>query len=418
MCGRCSRGRLITIASALQLKLGLGLILLGVGGLRLPTAVLWPTFAAIICGLLSVALSYTALVASKHDWSIAVVGYTGWTFALVFAALATECLVLVAEEERPSVQVLCETFDGGTACADATVKDFGAYYVHCELAARCSLGMSIAMLTWAVVQQWLHDTEYVARGGEMYHEGLTSRILIRLVTLFVTIGGAGTAGVAALMAPRATPLASWHGTVIVPVAGAGCLGLLSAIAGAVAFQQSTRLWLDGMRSAESPPRASRSICRRACSLDTAIPLLLAVAWICLSTVLLSWSFAEDAKSNFDRRWAAYASAWPELVGSYCTITEDFVANDQSDTSWLDGGQYDQGCALAAFREAQSVYRLAAGTIAVAFFVQVLIVQMLLRAVRAGGTGTTDSHRGKGHGWRMPRPVRRSVADRHLDEGPV
>jgi hypothetical protein len=423
MCG-CSRDRLITIASGLQLKLGLGLILLGVGGLKLqPTAVLWPTLAAIVCGLLSVALSYTALVASKHNQSIVVVGYTGWTFALMFAALATECLVLVAEG-GPSVQALCETF-GGTACADATVDAIGAYYLHCELAARCALGMSIAMFSWAVVQQWLHDTEHVTRvtRGRAYHEGsgnLTSRMLIGLLTLFVTVGGAGTAGVAALMAPKEVPVTNWHATVIVSVVGSGCLGALSAIAGALTCQYTTRPWFDGMRSAEALPGASKWICRRACSLGTDIPLLLAVAWICLSTVLFSLSFGEDAKSNFDRHWAAYATAWPELVGSYCTKAVDILRTEQSDTSWLDGGEYDQECVLAAFRDAQSQYRLAAGAIAVAFCVQILIVQMLLQAVRAARFPGDVILSIPVIGGRQPRQLvsRASDADRHLDEGPV
>jgi hypothetical protein len=429
MCS-CSRRRLITIASGLQLNVGLGLLLLGVGGLRLPTVVLWPTLAVICCGLLSVALSYTTLIASEHDKTLFVVGYTGWSFALMFAALATECLVLVAEE-RPSVQVLCETY-GGTPCAEATVEDVGAYYARCGLAARCALGMSILMLSWAVFQQWLHDAEYVDRGREYYPRRLesiklTSGLLGGFLALLITVGGAGTTGVAGLMAPTNFHVASWHATVIVSVVGGGCLGVVTAVVGALACQQTTRhAW-----AAEPPPAASIWSCRTACSRGTDIPLLLAVAWICLSTVLFSWSFAEETEVNFGQRWAAHATAWPELTARYCTQTVGALASEQSEYSPFDadlyddssfaGELYDRECVLAGFREAQSLYQLAASAIAVASLVQILVVRLLHRAVRADSTSTTGSHDERDV-WIMRRPMRvdrTSISeDTHLDAGPV
>lgn len=419
MCG-CSRRRLITIASGLQLNLGLGLFLLGIGGAtRVPTAVLWPTLAAVVCGLLSVALSYCMLVASNDDKILFVLGYTGWSFALLFAALATECLMQVAQH-GPSMQDLCDTFavapciDAGQ---DAMVEGVEGFYAHCGLAARCALAMSVLMLSRAIVQHWVNDTESIDQAHNIVSSGSTcSRLIGGLLVLLTSAGGAAMAGVAEMMAPKQIHVTSWHPAVVVSVFGVGLLGVVSALVGALACRHT----IEQLRTDGLLPDATARVLRAQCSLNTDVPLQLGVAWICLSSVLFSWSFAEDAQSNFEQRWDSYASAWPELTDRYCTERADAFGSEYMDASSLDGGLYDQQCVLAGFREAQSLYRLAASLIAGAFFVQFLIVRMLRRALYTDCTSIMQNYFDDSPMQTLRRAVsvERSSTDSHLDDRPV
>lgn len=363
----CPPRRMVTLASGLQLNLGLGLVLLGVGGLsRPPTAVLWPTLAVIVCGLLSIALSYSMLVAFKRPRTLLVVGYTGWFFTLLFAALATQFLVHV-HEIRPSAQAVCETFRGAS-CADATLNGVDAYYTRCALASRCALGMSMIMLSWGVVQQWRYDVHVVS--------ACSTRLLGGLLALLTIAGGAATTGVAGLMAPDKTAVATWHPAVAASVIGVGGLGIVSALVGTLTCRRTARQPL----VIDSPTGGLFLLRQTACCHNTGVPRMLAVAWVCLGTVLLPWSLPDEARSNFDQRWAAYSSAWPEVTARYCTEAVGLVVSEYSESSGLVDGLYDHECALAGFREAQSLYSLAASAIAVAFFVQLFIVWMLRRAM--------------------------------------
>lgn len=382
----CTRKRLVILASGLQLKLGLGLVLLGVGGLtRLPTALLWPTLAAIVCGLLSIALSYSTLLAYSRSRTLLAAGYTGWVFALLFLALAAECLVHVAGS-WPSVRAFCETH-GDAPCLGATVDEVGAY---CALAARGAVGMSMLMLSWGIVQQWLRD---VREKPDPETAHTVARWLGGSLALAVVAGGAALTCVAAMMAKQ-IQADSWHPAVTVAVGGVAGLGLVSSLVGALAWRRSSRqLW-----AADPPYDAEFWLERRTvCSLSAEVPRFLAGVWICLSTVLFSWSFVDhDAKTNFEGRWAAYASAWPDLTARYCAEVLDDAGSEHGEAlppPSLSDAAYDGECADAGFREAQSLYRLAGAAIGVGFFMQILIVRLLRREISTGaGAGDRASSR--------------------------
>ena len=405
-----SRRRLVIAAAFLQLALGLGLGLLGVTATtRLPTAVLWPTLAAVVLGLLSIALSYTSLLANRYNTTLLAAGSVGWSFALLFIGLGAETFVISAS--WPSTRALCETDD---ACAGATVEEVGEY---CALAARCSVGMSALLFCWAVVQQWLID---VRRSSDRTEAHPTARFLGGSLAVLVVAGGVATASVAVMMMTLIEAEVV-HPAVVVGVGGVAALGVLSAALGAFAWRRSSRvLWMAGW------PQTRWSRPSTLCSLAADAPRWLAGAWIGLSTVLFSWSAVnDDARSNWETRWEGYARAWPDQAAHYCAeVLPDGDGEDAAE------------CTETGFREMVRLYQLAVAAVLVGFAVQILIVRLLRRAVhgvsvhqRYGreskpmGMAMTDSpssypQRPRGLNLRGRTPSSPRLAVSHLDSAPV
>ena len=362
-----SRRRLVIAGALLQLALGLGLGLLGLlGTTRLPTAVLWPTLAAVVLGLLSIALSYTTLLANAHNDTLLAAGHTGSSLALLFLGLATAIGVHIAD--WPSARAYCAASpDDPDPCAGATVEQVGNYL---HVAARCAVGMGALLMWWGAVQQWLHD---VRRSSDPTEAHPTARFLGGSLAMLVVAGGLATASVAAMMAAQLKAEVRMHPAVVIAVGGVAGLGVLSAALGAFAWRRSSRqLWMAGW------PTALWS--RPSAFLNADVPRWLAGGWVVLGTVLFSWSAVnDDARSTFDARWEGYARAWPDLTSNYCA---EIVPE------W-DG--VVEECTEAAFREMQGLYQVAGATVLVGFAVQILIVRLLRRAA-FGGASLHHLHR--------------------------
>ena len=128
-------------------------------------------------------------------------------------------------------------------------------------------------------------------------------------------------------------------------------------------------------------------------------------------------YRPQAEQDRAAQLAAFLEHTARFLSASAAARFVVIVAQQSD----DGRKFNRGALLnAGFREAQSLYRLAASLIAGAFFLQILIVQMLRRAVFIDCTSITQNYFDDSpmQMLRRAESVERSSTDSHLDDRPV